>query len=66
VGNSRRNLKGQKLTVIDGASSILGNICFEDSSYFKRIFCPYSFFNNHRMGDHFMDLLSEDDKGEYD
>jgi hypothetical protein len=28
----------------------------------KRIFCPYSFFNDHRMGDQFMDLLSEDDK----
>jgi hypothetical protein len=28
----------------------------------KKIFALYSFFNDHRMGDQFMDLLSEDDK----
>jgi hypothetical protein len=26
----------------------------------------YSFFNDHRMGDQFMDLLSEDDKRIFD
>jgi hypothetical protein len=32
-----------------------------DSSYFKESLL-YSFFNDHRMGDQFMALLSEDDK----
>jgi len=49
---------------IDSASSILWQAEYVfDSSYFtKESFALYSFFNDHRMGDQFIALLSEDDK----
>jgi hypothetical protein len=36
-------------------------ICFDSSYFKKKSSALYSFFNDHRMGDQFMDLLSEDD-----
>jgi hypothetical protein len=62
-----RYYKGENENPFDGSIDSPSFILWQaeyvfDSSYFKKNLLLYSFFNDHRMGDQFMALLSEDDK----